>query len=212
MKGYYNLRYVQKLTKYPDLQPDYDTLTLDNSEISLIRSMIRPGSHGWVVPKTSSLSNVLDFHAQCNPGGCHLFTKRYTEAKSRYQYLGFFKVVKRDAAEFESNGLKGQQSIDSGPFFLQFLRYGWDLFSLMDAFPASDGKQWFIGLQDACLRLCFLGRSTSTFESTATSEVSYDHRLHRRKSLPAVRIVTVGGVDFEMAPTPIAWNHGSFTQ
>lgn len=74
-------------------QSGSEFLTIDNSEFLPSPLSFRPGAHGYVVPCTWSLYDMLKLQATCNYGGCHIFvTHRNNDAK----YYGYYRVIQRD--------------------------------------------------------------------------------------------------------------------
>ncbi|KAI5117115.1 hypothetical protein M0805_003668 [Coniferiporia weirii] len=164
-----------------------EVLTIDESEFLNAQTLLHPGAHGFVAPCTAALADLLALHAQCNPGGCHLFVSqegRYGKGV-RYRYHGFYRVVQKDT----SNSKKLPGCTDEPPtFFLEFLHYDWELFDLMDRYTRPDAQS--VSVQDS---------------NTGSFSRKENERKHTQKQSegPVTRIITVDGVNFEMATLPV---------
>ncbi|KAH8114166.1 hypothetical protein DFH11DRAFT_252837 [Phellopilus nigrolimitatus] len=181
------------------LRTAQEILTIDPSEYLHGPTLLRPGAHGVIVPSSLVLSELLALHAQYNPNGCHLFDiQGETNGKgARYQYHGFYRVIRRGVSS--SNGDQEKSQISERrkePFFLQFLRFDWDLLGLMERHMKYEARNVLV-------------RKSSSDRSPETESIKR-YQTSKQALTSSSRIVTVDGVDFEIAPTPIAWNHGSY--
>ncbi|EJD06261.1 uncharacterized protein FOMMEDRAFT_18406 [Fomitiporia mediterranea MF3/22] len=174
-------------------QSDHNFIVFDESEHRGGLSQLTPGSHGWVFPCRKSLAEILVAYAQYGSESS-LFVRRCVGSQARYQYLGIYRIVRKSIHSDGVNEVKTREMASSWPVFLKFLSYDWKLSSFMESV---DNKS------------CPQGRRNENLTDSFHTG-SFQQQVRRKSSRAHVRIVTVDGMDFEMTPSPIAWDHGSF--
>ncbi|KAL5490677.1 hypothetical protein ACEPAI_5511 [Sanghuangporus weigelae] len=167
-------------------QVDQLVITIDLSECT---SMLRPGKHGWVFPHVFALNNTLTSHARYARDGSHVFTRQREGAQFRYVYCGYYKIASGVKWGLRPRKIESQELERKDVFFLEFVALERQMLSIVTALATPVDEQKLS-----------LERSTFSVE------------VKRKTSRPHVRTVNVDGVDFEIASTPVAWDHGSFRE
>ena len=99
------------------------------------------------------------------------------------------------------------------PVFFQFLFYDWDLYRTMEKHTKTKGKRSsnkggnIESHSTLVLKPIYLPSDSS--DSSSESEAYIPIRKLDRDRPSPLRIVTVDGINFEMAPTRPTWSHGT---
>ncbi|KAL5528867.1 hypothetical protein ACEPAG_4841 [Sanghuangporus baumii] len=165
-------------------QVDQLVITIDLSECT---SILRPGKHGWAFPHVFALNNTLTSHATYARDGSHVFTRQREGAQFRYVYCGYYKVANGTRWGLRPCKVESQELECKDVFFFEFVVLERQMFSIVTALAAPVDEQKLT-----------VEHSTFSVEDK------------RKASRPRVRVVNVDGVDFEIASSPVAWDHGSF--
>ena len=75
------------------LQQKSTFLTIKTSEFLPSPLLFRPGAHGYLVPSSWALYEMLRHQAEHNHAGCHVFA---TQGDGNAKYHGYYRVVQRD--------------------------------------------------------------------------------------------------------------------